>query len=139
MLALLGGGATLGGAGAIGGILWQRRTLLRAARDEEERRGIRRLALAQIGVVLAAVAGFLLVPRTPVAVYSVLFGYLIALLAMIYGWYPRIIARRLAVERAEDPSAAARQRRRRIWSVLGAITAAATAILATAWGLHHGG
>jgi RNA polymerase sigma factor (sigma-70 family) len=138
VLALLGGGATLGGAGAIGGILWQRRTLLRAARDEEERRGIHRLALAQIGVVLAAVTGFLLVPRTPVAVYSVLFGYLIALFAMIYGWYPRIIARRLAAERAEDPGAAARQRRRRVYSVLGAISAAAVAMLATAWGLHHG-
>ena len=137
VLAVVGGGAVLGGASAIGGILVQRRTLLARARDDEERRGIRLLSVAQIAVVLGAALALVLVPHAPVAVVSIVVAYLGAQFGLIYGWYPRIIARRLAAERAEDPGAAARQRRHKAVSVSAAVLGAAAALAATLWALHR--
>jgi uncharacterized membrane protein len=50
----------------------------------------------------------------PWQVYSALWvGFVTAWDVLVLGYLPRVTARRLALERAEDPSAAARQRRER--------------------------
>ena len=122
------GGAAIGGASgggsAVVGVVYGVRQLQREARDAEERRALKRFGAAVIAVVIAASAmfpiGWALAPRawkgwTQVAVFDAL---MVALMAMYLGWLPRIVARRLAAERREDPEHAplrqARQHRLQI-------------------------
>ena len=86
------------------------------ARDAEEREGLRRYALISGTVASIAVLGmcFGTVFEWPYPVFMLLWGGYVAtwdVLVLVY--LPRVTARRLALERAEDPTAEARQRRDR--------------------------
>jgi RNA polymerase sigma factor (sigma-70 family) len=102
--------------GVLGAIAFSARKLEARARDEEERRGIRRYkslsgALATVAILGMGVGTVLELHRDFFLALWV--GYVAAWLAMTLGYLPRIIGRRLALERAEDPTAEARQRRER--------------------------
>jgi RNA polymerase sigma factor (sigma-70 family) len=108
-------GAGLGIVLGVGGVLLGFHFHLRDARDDEERRGLKRLAFLGCAIVLAdttamEIAGYLHSALGLVAAYVAL---IVAWLPIQLVWLPRTIARRLAAERAEDPAACARHRRRR--------------------------
>lgn len=86
------------------------------ARDDEEREGLRRYALLSGTAATVAVLGmcFGTVFEWPYPVFMVLWAAYVALWdALVLVYLPRVMARRLALERAEDPAAEARQRRGR--------------------------
>ena len=119
-LAALLGGAALGALGGILGIFLGARPYLARARDEKERRGIHLYIALSCLAALAASAGIAFSP-TPVSVTVVFLLFYGTLLALIFGWLPRVTARRLAAELAEDPGALDRHRRERRWQIFGAI------------------
>jgi RNA polymerase sigma factor (sigma-70 family) len=124
-------GALFGGGGVVFGL----RSYEKRARDEQELRDIRRLRAVALGVVLVAVTGLGLgydltgSRLTPIVVYI---AFITSVGVIYLGWLPRIIERRLALERLEDPEAARRQRRNRIKGILafalGAVTGGAALI-----------
>jgi RNA polymerase sigma factor (sigma-70 family) len=100
----------------LGGLSFSNKKLQARARDEEERQGVRRYGLMTGALATTAVVGMLLAMalELPWPVYSALWvGFVTAWDVLVLGYLPRVTARRLALERAEDPSAAARQRRER--------------------------
>lgn len=112
LLAPLGGGlagALLGAAGVL--LPW--RLLYRAAQDDAERASLRRFAVATVlGVGLCSLAmplGYRAARVPGVAAAFIFFATLIELCFWV--WLPRILRRRLAAERAADPTAADAQRR----------------------------
>jgi RNA polymerase sigma factor (sigma-70 family) len=115
-----GAGALLGGAGVVLGL----RPLQRSLFDEQERRELHRFKLAAMTSVLLAALGFTVTAGLrplwlwPSAVYLT---FVVAMSYLYKVRLPRILARRFAAERATDPTAAARQRRRRILSWIGLI------------------
>jgi RNA polymerase sigma factor (sigma-70 family) len=122
-LGALLGGAGLGIAGGIAGILLGTRRYFALARDDQERRGLRLYAVAAIALVLAATWGM-------VASHDNLWGEVLSvvlfdagLLGLIFGWLPRVTARRRAAEIAEDPAALRRYQRERRRQILMAILA----------------
>ena len=119
-LVTLLGGAALGAAGGILGVVHGARALLARARDEQERRGIRLYMAAGITATVAAAAGMAFRPDPLSLVLTFLLFYVI-LLALFFGWLPRVTARRLAAELAEDPAALERHRRERRMQILAAI------------------
>jgi RNA polymerase sigma factor (sigma-70 family) len=104
-------------AGTLGGISFSVRKLRARARDEEERRGIGRY-----GLMAGAAASIAVVGMGVATVFDLPLPWFIGLWAgFIFTWdwlvlvyLPRVSARRLALERTEDPSAARRQRRERV-------------------------
>ena len=101
----------------LGGISFSMKKLQARARDEEEREGIRRHALISGTVASIAVLGmcFGTVFEWHPGVFAALWcAYLAVWDALVLFYLPRVTARRLAMERAEDPTAAARQRRDRL-------------------------
>lgn len=124
------GGALLGAAGGIAGVLAGSRQLERQARSIEELDAIKRFELASIFlVVLAAVMlplswVFTHQPWWPTAVFL---GFGLMLAAMHLFWLPRLLRDRHVLEAIEDPIRAerARCRERRVTIVgitLGLIT-----------------
>lgn len=101
----------------LGGISFSLKKLQARARDAEEREGLRRYALISGTVASIAVLGmcFGTVFEWPYPVFMLLWGGYVAtwdVLVLVY--LPRVTAPRLALERAEDPTAEARQRRDRL-------------------------
>ena len=98
-------------AGLMGGltsITYRVRRLNALARDDEERRGIRRYARLQVAGVLAFIGVMLFAPRAvPITVAFVL--GLAGCWWLELEYLPRITARRLAVELAQDPVGSARR------------------------------
>lgn len=102
-------GALLGAAG----ILLPWRLLYRAARDDEERAGLRRFAVVTVvSVGLCAIAMPLSYRMARVPGLAAAFTLFAAFIELCYWvWLPRILRRRLAAERAADPTAAGTLRR----------------------------
>ena len=104
----------------LGAISYSARKLQARARDEEERQGIRRYAIISGASASLAILGMGLgtVFEWPFPSFLAIWVLYLGTwnwLALVY--MPRITARRLALERAEDPNAAARQRKERIKSL----------------------
>ena len=122
-LALVFGGAGLGAVGGILGVLVGIGQVRRQARDEQERRDLRRFAGAASAWVVAAAIAFAIIGRTahhPAAAISTFVVFTAGLAAMHAGWLPRIVARRHSSEFLENPdAAAARRRRERRWAIVG--------------------
>lgn len=133
-LATLLGGASLGAAGGILGVFLGARPYLARARDEEERRGIYRYIAVGTLATAAAAAGlaFSSSALSAVLVFLLFYG---TLLGLMFGWLPRVTARRLAAELAEDPGARARHRRERRWQIFAAIMGFLTGGGAIVWAL----
>lgn len=122
-LAALAGGATLGALGGAAGVLVATRQLLKHARDEQERRELRRFTAANLALVAIAASSFPIVGRitsSPWGPVAVFVAFLATLALLQLRWLPKIVRRRLEAERQEDPLryAAARRRQRR-WAILG--------------------
>ena len=117
------GGALLGAAGGVAGVLFGSRKLLRDARDDEERRGLRRFTVVSVLAVIVCAVMFPVSSTftNPDLAATINFAAFIAALAILHGaWLPRIVARRLAAEMREDPvRATARRRAERRASILG--------------------
>jgi RNA polymerase sigma factor (sigma-70 family) len=134
--ALLGGGV-LGMLGGLAGVFVGGRQAYRGARDDEERRGLVRLIAAQAGLVVAV--AILYARLSGWAAFAVGIGFLCALNFMVWIWAPRIVARRHAAERREDPERAARrQRRQLVWCVVGTILGSGAALAGFVAGLLRG-
>ena len=131
LMALLGG-AVLGALGGILGIVGGARPLLARARDEQERRGIYLYMAAGITATVAAAAGMAFSPG-PVSLGLTMLLFYITIIALIFGWLPRVTARRLAAELAEDPGALERHRRDRRIQLLAAVLGFLIAVGAVFW------
>ena len=115
--------AVPGMVGGIWGVMFGTSRLVRVARDNEERRALRRLQWAGIVTVivftLGAPASFVLTRSRAVFVASFL-AFFAALFAMNQVWLPRIVSRRFEAEMREDAvSATTRRRRERILERIG--------------------
>jgi RNA polymerase sigma factor (sigma-70 family) len=119
LMALLGG-AVLGAVGAILGIVIGALSLLARARDKQERRGIRLYVAAASSAIVAAAAGMAFSPG-PMSFLLIYLLFCATLIALIFGWMPRVTARRLAAELTEDPGAFERHRRERRIQLLAAV------------------
>lgn len=133
-LAALLGGAALGAAGGILGVVLGARPLLARARDEQERRGIRLYRVAGSIATVAAAAGMAFSPD-PVSLALTFLLFYVILLALIFGWVPRVTARRLAAELTEDPGAFERNRRERRMQILAAILGFLAGGCGVLWGI----
>lgn len=107
-------GAVLGASGGIAGVVLGLRPLERAARDDEERRGLARFKRDAVvtvgGFALSLPIGQIVTGRDAAAV--VCFAAFLGTLGYLYMVrLPRIIERRLVLERIEDSRAIDRQRR----------------------------
>lgn len=119
LMALLGG-AALGVVGGILGIVGGALPLLARARDKQERRGIR-LYVAAASIATVAAASQLFFSPGPLSLGLTMLLYYVVIIALIFGWLPRVTARRLAAELTEDPGAFERHRRERRMQILAAI------------------
>jgi RNA polymerase sigma factor (sigma-70 family) len=137
-LAALLGGAGLGAVGGILGVFLGARPLLARARDEEERRGIRLYIIAGSLATAATATGMAFSPG-PVSLALTFLLFYATLLVLIFGWLPRVTARRLAAERVEDPRAHERQRRERRLQFLAAILGFLAGGGAVVWGILQSG
>ena len=128
-------GAILGGLGAFAGIFFGTRAALRRAQDEQERRGLRHQAV--VGVLLCVVVATTnpFLRGWQALAEGVAFAISVNMSALV--WRHKIIARRLAAERALDPSAAERQRKEARWSTLGMTVGTAIALGAFVWNFFH--
>jgi hypothetical protein len=133
-LAALLGGAGLGAIGGILGVFLGARRLLARARDEEERRGIHLYIAAGSTATVVAAAGMSF-SRGPWSLALTFLLFYATLLALIFGWLPRVTARRLAAEVAEDHGAREQHRRERRWQFLGAILGFLAGGGAVVWGI----
>lgn len=123
LLGAAGLGSLLALIGGIAGVVLGLKGVIDTSTEPEERRQLLAFRRRSLIIVTLAVAGFLgstwLPGWQPATVVFVLF------LAAL-GWQhmvqlPRILAPRLARERERDPTAAARQRRQRLWGWFGLI------------------
>lgn len=107
------GGAVLGAAGGIAGVLMGSRWLKRQARSLEELHALKRFEFTSISIVLLTAAMFPLTwhlthnPWSQVAVFT---GFMLALAGLHVVWLPRIVRDRHALEAREDPVRAAQAR-----------------------------
>ena len=93
---------------------------LAGARDEKAPRGIRHSIAAGITATVAATAGLAFSPG-PLSLGLTLLLFYITIIALIFGWIPRVTARRMAAELAEDPGGFERHRRERRMQLLAAV------------------
>ena len=115
-LLLLAGSVLPGALAGVAGVLGGSRHLQRDARDEDERRGVRRFRIVASVTVVVFALGF------PVGWElthhwrpwpSVNFALFVATLMLQYVvWLPRILRRRFEAEMREDPNRALTRRRR---------------------------
>jgi RNA polymerase sigma factor (sigma-70 family) len=114
-LAAIGGGAMLGAAGGIAGVLFGTRQLKRQARFAEELHALRRFEKTSVALVLVAAAMFPISwrlthqPWSQVATFA---AFLVGLGGLHLLWLPRILRARRELEATEDPVGAARARAR---------------------------
>ena len=114
-LLALGGGALLGAAGGIAGVLFGSRQLKRQARSLEELVALKRFEFYSVLVVLVACALFPITFRLthhPISQVATFVGFIATLGAMHVFWLPRILRSRFEAEAREDPVRAARARAR---------------------------
>lgn len=137
LVALLGG-ATLGALGGILGVVLGARPLLARVRDEQELRGILLYMAAASTATVAAAVGLAFSPGLWSLLLTLLLFYVI-LIALIFGWLPRVTARRLAAELAEDPGARERHRRERRMQLLAAVLGLFVAAGAILWAFMQSG
>ena len=137
-LAVLLGGAALGAVGGILGVVGGALPLLARARDEQERRGIRLYIAAGITATVAAAAGLSFSPG-PLSLGLTMLLFYSILMALIFGWLPRVTARRLAAELAEDSGALERHRRERRMQLLGAVLGFIFSVGAVFWAFLQSG
>ena len=136
-LAALLGGAGLGALGGILGVVLGVRPLLLRARDDEEKRGLRAFRTVSVVLTLAAATALALStgPRSMIVSFALFY---LSLISLHMFWLPRIVARRLAAELAEDPEAALRRQRRDRWlSVVGAVTGLLAGGGGVLWAVLH--
>ena len=132
-------GPLLGVLGVFGGV-W---LVVRRARDEEERRALRVFAVVNSLLMVLFGALLPLSGRILPGGYGVIPWFVLFFSVIGYNFHvrlPRITARREALERAEDPTAAARQRRERRRSRFGLVLGglgSGGAILWVLWLIHH--
>lgn len=111
-LAMLGG-AALGAAGGIAGVLSGTIQLKRQARSVEELRSLKRFELAGVALVASTAVGFPLSWQLTQQAWSQVatFATFVAGLAILYTiWLPRILQPRWALEASENPARAAQAR-----------------------------
>lgn len=75
---------------------------------------------AGITATVAAAAGMAFSPG-PLTLGLTLLLFYVILIALIFGWLPRVTARRLAAELTEDPGACERHQRERRIQLLAAV------------------
>jgi RNA polymerase sigma factor (sigma-70 family) len=121
---LLAASALPGALGGVAGVLGGTRQLSREARDDEERRGVRRFRIVASLTVAVFALGFSVGPEVTEhwRVWAVInFALFIMTLGALYRvWLPRILRRRFEAEMREDPvRATARRRRERRAAIIG--------------------
>jgi hypothetical protein len=107
------------------------------ARDEEEKRGLRAFRAVSIVLTLAAASALALSsgPRSLIVSFALFY---VSLISLHIFWLPRIVARRLAAELAENPEAAGRRQRRDRWlSAFGAIAGLLAGGGGVLWAVLH--
>jgi RNA polymerase sigma factor (sigma-70 family) len=115
-------GASGGFIFAVFGVVIGLRPLRKRARDREEAEQLRRFQLVAMATVGMAASGFGIVPVVTQSGWPevvIFIAFVAALFVLYFRWLPRIIARRLALERLEDPQAVIRQRRDEIRRRIG--------------------
>jgi hypothetical protein len=115
-------GATVGFVSAIGAVLWGVVHLRRCARDAEERRALGVFGVANTVLVGLTFVAWELAMRMWPGEAALLIPWTVfacVLTASYQVWLPRIIARRLELERLEDETAAARQSGERLRKLIG--------------------
>jgi RNA polymerase sigma factor (sigma-70 family) len=132
-LAWLWSGAALGAIVGMLPFVYNYRQAIRVARDEPERRAWLRLAVTGCVLVLCFATSTAFAPKGTLG--SVVFcGAFIACLGVMqWVWVPRIVARRHAAELLEDPTAAARHRRQRVWAVVGLLAGTLCSFVPLLW------
>lgn len=144
-LAKLGAGAIgLTAAGVLAGLwgVWFGvRKLLRDPFDDRERRGVLAYALVTSAMVVAFTVGIVRVAMHPgwLPVLGLTLAFTGGIVLASGVWFPRIVARRMAHERARDPGAARRQAVNRTWGWVGAISGATLGIGGALLGLWLSG
>jgi RNA polymerase sigma factor (sigma-70 family) len=139
LIAKLAGAVAGASAGFIFGgtaVMFGMRQLTKQARDDEERRQLRRFGVTVMSTVMLAGSGFALFPLLTHYQWPIVlnyFAFTVALFIDYFIWLPKIVARRLALERLEDPVGAARRHRRdqiRCWVgyLAGAVSGGAATI-----------
>jgi RNA polymerase sigma factor (sigma-70 family) len=99
-------GAGAGAAGGIAGVVVGLRQYRRQARDDDERRGLARVQLAAIAVVVVAAFGMPLgweLTHSRWAPVSVFVAFILALVVIYERWLPRVVRRRFEAEMREGP------------------------------------
>ncbi len=132
-----GGGALAGVlAGLLGGTLGLVvgvRSLLRRARDDEERRGILASGIASMAVMLGFLATAWWAPR-PLPVTLAFLVMLGVFWIVHFAWLPRVTSRRKALERASDPEGfrvrERRERRHAVWGFTAGTVLGGAAVVA---------
>jgi hypothetical protein len=127
------GGAVLGAVSGILGVVFGARPLLARARDEQERRGIR-LYVAVGSTTTVSVTAVLASDPSALTLGLMLLLFYTIFISLIFGWLPRVTARRLAAELAEDPGARERHQRARSMQLLAAVVGFFVSIGAIFWG-----
>jgi RNA polymerase sigma factor (sigma-70 family) len=121
---VIAGSALPGALGGVAGVLGGTRSLLREARDDEERRGLRRFRLVASLTVVVFALGFpvgAMLSESARVWSAINFALFITTLALLYTvWLPRILKRRFEAEMREDPlRALARRRHERRMAIVG--------------------
>ena len=133
-----------GAAGGVTGVLLGSRSFVRAARDEEELRGVRRYRLvASVVVVLFALGMPIEVLVTGWRYWAAVdfVAFVLALAWLQHVWLHRVISRRLEAEMREDPVRATKQRQReRRGAIIGwslGLTFGTLGLVAGLWFSNH--
>lgn len=123
------------------GIWFGVRKLLRAPFDARERRGVLAYSLVTSAMVVAFTVGIVWVAMHPgwLPVLGLTLAFTGGMLVVSGWWFPRIVARRMAHERALDPDAGRRQALNRTWGWIGAISGAVLGIGGALLGLWLSG
>jgi hypothetical protein len=141
-IASLFGGSILGVSTAAAAIWYGAHKNIERARDDEERSALRRFRQTNFGLLAATFVAWEVgqrFVRAPWGDVVPFVGYFVGLAAMFLLWLPKITARRRAAELREDPKAARRHQREKIFSIVGLILGAAGGGLGLYYGLKMAG
>jgi RNA polymerase sigma factor (sigma-70 family) len=128
------GGLSIGILGGVAGVLHGWRREHRVARDAEERRGLRRIGLVNLLLVIVCPLLAVALPRRVEPLLMLAFFVGMGLTNLV--WLPRVTARRRAAERDEDPARATRRHARDRWLRWGGLVVGAGIGFATlVWSL----
>jgi Ca2+/Na+ antiporter len=133
-LGVLVGGAGLGAAGGIAGIVLGSRRLFAQARDDRERRGLRLYVIVGILLTLAATAA-MVSTGNPWVMGVIVLAFYCGIVGLIFAWLPRVTARRRAAELAADPTAARRHQRERRFQIFGAVMGLLVGAVLVIWAI----